>query len=93
MCSLSQIYKTSISVFVLFIANFAQAQDTAVNVANDTVVKDSLVVNKSMKLVFEGLKNNNNDSTLTTFIIIGIVLAIVGVAMYMSFKDPDKAKG
>ena len=85
MCSLSKIYKASISVFLLFIVSATRAQDTV-------AVKESVVVNKSMKMVFDGLKNNNDNSTRTTFLIITVVLVIVGIAMYMSFKDPDKAK-
>ena len=55
-------------------------------VANDTTV------NEATKGVFAQLKTelNASGSNLTTILIIVGVLSIVGVAMYISFKEPEK---
>jgi hypothetical protein len=49
--------------------------------------------NKATKLLLNELKKGSDDSLLTTLAMIGGVLVIVGIAMYISFKDdPDKKK-
>ncbi|MCC7050760.1 MAG: hypothetical protein IT239_03150 [Bacteroidia bacterium] len=45
--------------------------------------------NKAMKSVFKELKSD--DSSMGTFLMIGGVVAVVGVAMYMSFKGGDSS--
>lgn len=74
---------------LLFISTYAaQAQSSEPAKAETTAAKtETKKGNKAMKMVFSELKKE--ESILPTIAMIVGVIAIVGVAMYISFRDPS----
>ena len=80
-----------ISLFLstLNISVNAQTSDSVQTASTTSVAKDTSVKpNKAISLVFKELKKE--DSIWQTFAMIAGVLVIVGIAMYISFKDSGK---
>lgn len=59
---------------------------------SQAAVENDTTMNKATRSVFAELKTmvRSADSNLTTILIIVGVLAIVGIAMYISFNEPEE---
>ena len=66
----------------------AQSTDSSVSTAAVDTVASKGKLNDSMKMVFSEMKKGGDDSMFVTIGMIVGVLAIVGVAMYISFREP-----
>ncbi len=76
------------TLFLFSVISFAQSESVDSTSTSDTISPN----NKTTKLLFEEIKTNidsNQDNNIFTFIMIGIVVIIVGIAMYISFSGKD----
>lgn len=69
----------------------SQTTDSAASASVDSVASKGKL-NESMKMVFSEIKKGGDDELLVTIGMIVGVMAIVGLAMYISFRDPKPKK-